>query len=396
MRILIVSFYYFPELGAAPSRITNMAEGLRKQGAYVDVLTCLPNYPKGRIFDGYRGRFSKKENVNGINVYRYWTFASISQNPFARFLGMCTFGMTMWAFVLKCQKIHTYDKVIIQTPPILVAFSAIILFKCLYRKETVLNISDLWPLSAVELGAVREGSSFYKVMAWIERFIYKHTTWYQGQSKGIIEHVQTFEPTKKYFLYRNLQHHVPIPILQIERKPFKIIYAGLLGVAQDILGIIKHIKFKELCAEFHLYGGGNQTIAIESFLKDNDIGVFYHGYLDKSVMAHELLTYHASIVPLAVRIKGAVPSKIFDLLTVGVPSLFCGGGEGADIVTDYKIGLVSSSGDFAALQANIQTMMNLSDTEYQALKKNCLTASSTDFSFEKQIKKYYTFLSSSC
>ena len=57
MKILIVSFYYSPELGAAPSRISNMAEGLKSQGAEVDVLTCLPNYPQGQIFEGYRGVF---------------------------------------------------------------------------------------------------------------------------------------------------------------------------------------------------------------------------------------------------------------------------------------------------------------------------------------------------
>ena len=55
MRVLIVSPSYLPEIGAAPSRITNMAEGLSGLGIKVDVLTCLPNYPKGRIFDGYRG-----------------------------------------------------------------------------------------------------------------------------------------------------------------------------------------------------------------------------------------------------------------------------------------------------------------------------------------------------
>ena len=59
MKILIVSFYYTPEIGAAPSRITNMAEGLQREGFDVDILSCLPNYPKGKIFDGYRGRLYK-------------------------------------------------------------------------------------------------------------------------------------------------------------------------------------------------------------------------------------------------------------------------------------------------------------------------------------------------
>ena len=71
MKVLIVSFYYTPEMGAAPSRITNMAEALHDKGTEVDVLTCLPNYPKGRIFDGYRHRFSKREEINGVKVFRY-------------------------------------------------------------------------------------------------------------------------------------------------------------------------------------------------------------------------------------------------------------------------------------------------------------------------------------
>ena len=101
MKVLIVSFYYEPEVGAAPSRITNLAKGLKASGMDVDVLTCLPNYPKGRIFKGYRGHFSMKEEVEGINVYRYWTYATVSKNPIKRVLAMTAFATTMWAFACK-------------------------------------------------------------------------------------------------------------------------------------------------------------------------------------------------------------------------------------------------------------------------------------------------------
>ena len=81
MNILIVSNYYFPELGAAPNRITNLAEGLKEIGHNVEVLCPIPNYPKGKIFDGYKGRVARKENINGINTYRYWVYPSVSKNP---------------------------------------------------------------------------------------------------------------------------------------------------------------------------------------------------------------------------------------------------------------------------------------------------------------------------
>jgi hypothetical protein len=95
VKVLIVSFYYEPELGAAPSRITNLAKGLKDSGVDVDVLTCLPNYPKGRIFDGYRGKCSMTEMLDGVNVYRYWTYATVSKNPFKRVLAMTSYAITM-------------------------------------------------------------------------------------------------------------------------------------------------------------------------------------------------------------------------------------------------------------------------------------------------------------
>lgn len=395
MKVLIVSCYYAPEIGAAPSRITNMAEGLHQQGAEVDVLTCLPNYPTGHIFKGYRDCFHKTEHLNGINVYRYWTFASISKNPFIRLLEMCAFSSTLWAFAWKRRKIRSYDKVIIQTPPILVAVSAMLLFACIYGKQTVLNVSDLWPLSAVELKAVRAGSLTHRVMTRMERFIYRHSTMYQGQSEEIVQHIQTFEPVKPSFLYRNLQQAVPITIAPSPRQPLKIVYAGLFGVAQDILSIIEQVNFKKLNAEFHLYGGGNQVECIKNFIASHDTGVFYHGYVEKQYMASVIAQYHASIVPLTVRIRGAVPSKIYDLLPIGIPILFCGGGEGAEIVQRYKVGYVSDPGDISMLKANIEKIEEMSDEAYLQLRTRCVEVSTKDFSFDQQMLKYYQFLQNS-
>lgn len=395
MKTLIVSFYYSPELGAAPSRITNMAEGLKQKGVDVDVLTCLPNYPKGEIFEGYKKTFFRKENINGINCYRYWTYATVSKKAVARLFSMFSFALTMWSFAFKRKQIKAYDYVIVQSPPILVAFSAMLLFGCLYKKKMVLNVSDLWPGSAVELGAVREGGGIHKFMLWIERFIYKHSYLIQGQSNEILKHIEGFVPEKKKFLYRNLQHSFVFQQRKsIKREPFKIVYAGLLGEAQNILGIIKQINFKELGAEFHLYGGGTQAQHINEFIEKNDVGVYYHGYLEKQKMVETLTEYNASIVPLLVSIKGAVPSKIFDLLPVGVPILFCGSGEGAEIIKEYNIGLVSSSGDIKGLKCNIQKMIAYSDEDYIQIKNNCINASQNDFSFEEQMNRYYEFLRS--
>lgn len=393
MKVLIVSFYYSPEIGAAPSRITNMAEGIQKEGTDVDILTCLPNYPKGQIFDGYKGRFCKRERINGVRTYRYWTYATVSKNSIARILGMLFFAIDIWLFGLKFWKICRYDRVIIQSPPIMVSYSAMMLFKCIYRRNTILNVSDLWPLSAIELGAVKEGSAYCRILQYMECFIYKHATAFQGQSKEIISHIENFGYDKPHFLYRNLQ---PQPTynetIALDRQTFKIVYAGLLGVAQDILSIIQHINFKEIGAEMHIFGGGNQANEIQKFVNEHDYGIVFHGYQSKESINAVLGQYHASIVPISVKIKGAVPSKIFDLLPHGTPILFAGGGEGEQIIINNGLGFVSAPGDNEALKCNILKMKELSDEDYTQLRANCIKASKNEFSFEQQMKRYYKFL----
>lgn len=398
MKVLIVSFYYPPEMGAAASRISNMAEGLQHQGMEVEVLTCLPNYPKGRIYDGYRHCLYRRETINNVTIFRYWTYATVSKNSFLRILGMLLFSLALWVFGLRIRRIRSYDRVIIQSPPLMVGYSATMLFRCLYRRKTVLNVSDLWPTSAVELGAVKKGSFYYKVLCAMERFVYRRSTAYQGQSQAIIEHIESFGFTKPHFLYRNLQPCHPVknevPDAIADRKHIRLVYAGLLGVAQDILGMIKHINFKQIDAELHIYGGGNQADAIETYAKDNDCGVFFHGYLPKNQINQILSSYHASIVPLAVAIKGAVPSKIYDLLPHGTPILFCGGGEGEHIVSTNAFGLVSPPGDYDALSENIARLKSLSDAEYLSIRSNCKGAAAGEFSFDKQMQGYFQFINS--
>ena len=392
MKVLIVSFYYEPEVGAAPSRITNLAKGLKASGMDVDVLTCLPNYPKGRIFEGYRGRFSMKEMVDGINVYRYWTYATISKNPLKRVLAMTAFATTLWAFARRRKLIKSYDRIIIQSPPILVAASAIALFKKCFGKHTILNVSDLWPMSAVELGFMKEGSMSHRAMSRIERFMYRSVDAVMGQSSEIVEHVRNMFPERRTFLYRNLQ---PIQVESLVRErsgALKIVYAGLFGVAQDMLSLLRSVEFVKLGVEMHLYGGGNQMAEIEEYIKQGDKNIYYHGYVSKQQMGEELRKYDLSIIPLAAHIHGAVPSKIFDLLPEGIPILFSGEGEGARIVSDYGFGLVSTHGDYAALAQNIQAFVDMTDEEYAAYVNNCLSASQDIFSFSKQMERFCDFI----
>lgn len=393
MKVLVVSFYYEPELGAAPSRIANLAKGLKAAGVDVDVLTCMPNYPKGQIFDGYRGRFSMKEQIDGIDVYRYWTYATVSKNPFKRVLAMTAYAATMWAFAFKRKLVRSYDRVIVQSPPIMVSVSAMLLFKKLFGKNVVLNVSDLWPGSAVELGFVREGSISFKALSSFERFIYRNADSVMGQSQEIVEHVESMFPGKRTFLYRNLQPAgAATAAVKQKSGQLKLVYAGLFGVAQGMLQLLKAVDFVALGVEMHLYGGGNQVEEIQEYIKNGDKNIWYHGYVSKQQMNEELKKYNLSVIPLAAAIHGAVPSKIFDLLPAGIPILFSGNGEGARIVEECRFGLVSEYGDYKALEQNVRTFVDMPSDEYSAYSANCLEASRDAYSFSKQLERFIGFL----
>ena len=392
MKTLIVTPRYAPEIGAAPTRWTNMANGLADCGDEVDVLTALPNHPKGRIFEGYRGCLTKKETWGKCTVYRYWTLATISKNPIVRGLSMIAFATMMWGFAFHPRRIKKYDRVIIQTPQLITAMSAMMLFKGLYNKKVFLNISDIWPLTAVVLGAMRRGSIIYKVFAAIERYVYRKADGIIGQSDEILEHAAQYPHKGRMFRYRNLKPLDTSVGVHHRGEVLKVVYAGQLGIAQDILGIIQNIDFKSIGIEMHIYGGGKQKDEVEDYIASHPGNVFYHGMVSKEEMTNELRKYDASLIPLAVRIPGAVPSKIFDTLPMAMPIVFCGGGEGAKIVEDNNLGYTSTPGDYEALTANLKKLAALTADEYTAISARCLDFSHKELDFTKQIHDCWEYM----
>jgi len=387
MNIIIVSNYYPPELGAAANRICNLAEGLVREGNNVSVVCPLPNYPTGKIFKEYQGRFYCHEKMSpNLEVHRYWIYPSVSKNPFMRAISMLSFAVALWLFIRSYKAIHKADWVIIQNSPLLVSYSSIILFGKLFAKKIALNISDLWPLSALELGAINRGR-LYSILEYIELFNHKNSNLIIGQSQEILDHARGLV-TKKSILYRNIQPR--LNVVSDTRAPLagpkKIIYAGLLGVAQGVLGIVQQIDFSKYGIEFHIYGDGNEMVLIQKFIDDHpNRGVKFFGAISKKELDECIGTYHASIVPLVREIKGAVPSKIFELADKGVPIIFSGGGEGARLVEQYGLGFTVPPGDHSSLQKMIEHFSKLPDAQVELIRNKCKSASETHFNFDDQL-----------
>ena len=384
-KILIISNYFPPEKGAASNRIFNMANSINSTvNSDVSVLCPLPNYPEGKIFSGYRSKLYKTENIEGINVNRIWTYSSNSKNAILRLISMISFGIGIWLLLPKFI-FKKYDKVIIQSPPLVSSYMAIVLFK-LIGVKIYLNISDLWPLSAYELGVIGKGK-FYSILEWIEKRMYSKADYIVGQSNEIINHVNNFTNVPK-LLYRNLPkiNNEKFKNLEISNpnRKIKILYAGLIGVAQGIIDICENVNFIDNGFEFHIYGMGNEVNELKEYLISNpNKDIFFHGSLERSKLIQEFDKYDISLIPLKQRIHGAVPSKLFEMISFNIPILFMGGGEGADIVSKYKIGNIVSPNDFEKLNDILKRLDLYKLKEHQ----NNLVTCRNIFSYKLQEQK---------
>ncbi|MFT6748809.1 MAG: hypothetical protein ACJAQ1_000735, partial [Flavobacterium sp.] len=167
--IVIISNYYPPEKGAASNRIEQLALKLKENNYKVIVICPLGNYPKGALFPEYKGRFIVTENRANITIKRLWIYPSISKNLFVRLLSVLSFSGCLFFYLLLKK---TPQKVVVQSPPLLLSFISVLVLS-LKKKKIILNVSDLWPLAAIELNALKKGSISHKFSLFFERFIYK-------------------------------------------------------------------------------------------------------------------------------------------------------------------------------------------------------------------------------
>jgi len=392
--IVIISSSFPPEKGAAPTRVYNLAHMLQERGCRVEVITAMPNYPTGRIFPGYRGKLRHSETTDGVTVYRTWIYPSNSKNIFKRIASIATHGLSLCSFTLPRLIRRKPDLVIVNTPPFLTGYVSMWLARIAGRKA-LLNISDLWPLSVQELGVIKPGR-FYSFLERLEKSMYRKATAFAGQSAAILTHVHdTNGQAKKTFLYRNLQE---LSVYADQPRPSgqrKIVYAGLLGIAQGVYDICRNIDFGALGASFHIYGDGNEKEQILALIAQQpERNIFYHGSVPAQDIPEVLSNYHTTLIPLRTEIRGALPSKVFMAIANGLPALYCGGGEGACIVQDNNIGWVSPPGDHTQLADNIRAMVQMDDERYNAMRQRCLALAKSSFNKQVQDEAFFDFIAS--
>ncbi|MBL7711302.1 MAG: glycosyltransferase family 4 protein [Chitinophagaceae bacterium] len=392
-RITLICSSFPPEKGAAPGRMYRLAELLVQNGYEVSVLCAMPNYPTGRIFDGYKGKLLIREEINGIKVVRSWLIPTHSSNKLKRLISQLSYIGSL-LFLAGRQLVKTKpDIVFVSSPPFVTGYLGCLMAKKRTAAKVILNVSDLWPKTAYELGFLKDGP-LYRFLLRKEQQMYRKADAFTTQSEETGRHIRQFFPDAALFLYRNLQPCVPQALLPRPGGKRKIVYAGLLGIAQGVFEIVKAIDFAALDTELHIYGQGHDLQAIQDWIsREPARGIVYKGSVAADQVPEVLSRYHAMLIPLTQHLEGAVPSKIFNAIANGLPVLFSGDGEGADIVRQTGTGLVSKAGDFAGLQKNIGVLAGFSTEQYEKIRQQCLACCKETFNKSIQDESFIQFIS---
>ena len=179
MKFLILTLYYPPEIGGSPIRVHSIARELSRSGHEVEVVTALPNYPRGRFFPGYERCFFRREVQEGITLRRVWLYPAVG-GGFGRFLNYCSFTVTCLFGLLHAKR---PDFIFVESPPIFLSIPAYLAGK-IWRVPIIFNVADLWPDIIAEGGFLKRGFAI-RCLERLESWSYRKATYVSAVTEGL-------------------------------------------------------------------------------------------------------------------------------------------------------------------------------------------------------------------
>jgi glycosyltransferase involved in cell wall biosynthesis len=359
MRIMFLTQYFPPEIGAPQIRMFELAKRLNTGHDSVTVITAFPNYPTGVIQEGYRGRFAMEERMDGVRLLRRWVFATPNSGFFKRIVNHFSF---VFSSLTAMRKVGPVDVIFVQSPPLPIGIATLI-YSRLKRAPFVFNVSDIWPQSAVELGMLRNKLAI-RLAEMLEMHIYRRASRVTVPTRGIYENLAARGVTReKLFLLTNgvdtsiYQPGAPDPRLAqtLGLDGHKVfLYAGTHGLSQGLEVILEAAKLTpDPDILYVLAGEGADKAALVEKAKAQGIAnVRFLPNQPKSTMPALLNLAYAAIIslkPLDV-FRSALPSKMFESMAVGQPLVAALWGEGAEVVEAADCGVVTEPGNAVQLR----------------------------------------------
>lgn len=351
MRILFLTDNFPPEVNAPATRTYEHCVKWVELGYQVTVITCFPNFPKGKIFEGYNNRLIKKESIDGIHVIRVWSYMAENKGFISRIIDYVSYSI---ASVIAGIFVKT-DIIIATSPQFFTAISGRLL-SLSKGKPWIMEVRDLWPDSIVAVGSLSQNSKAFKILKKIERHLYlsaqKIIVVTDSFKKYLIE--KNSIPSNKVGVFKNgvLTNNFKKvdsesllrlrKLLGLENKII-ISFIGTHGLAHGLRFILDSIStIKDNKYHFLFVGDGSEKQNILEYSKTLDSNNFT--FLD-SVPKNEIPLYidlsDYSLVNLkkSNEFKNVIPSKIFENIAMYKPILLGVEGESKKLIEKYKVGI---------------------------------------------------------
>jgi glycosyltransferase involved in cell wall biosynthesis len=386
MHLLFLTDNFPPEVNAPASRTFEHCREWVRAGQQVTVITCAPNFPKGRVFDGYRNRLWQSEEMSGIRVIRVWSYITANEGFVKRILDYQSFMVTATLAALFVRKVD----LVLGTSPQFFTVCAAYVLSVLKRIPFVFELRDLWPESIKAVGAMKESAAI-RALERLELFLYQ-------RAARIVSVTHSFKKTlmargvdgEKIAVVTNgvdMSRFKPMPKdaallseLGLEGK-FVAGYVGTHGLAhhlETVLDAAEILRKAPDGAAFHfiLLGDGARKLA----LKDDAArrGLDNVSFVD-SVPKEQVVRYWSLLDVAVIHLRKTelfttvIPSKLFECMGMGLPVLHGVAGESADIVREEGVGIVFEPENAAQLVENLQ-LLHDDRAAYEGYRSRCLEA----------------------
>lgn len=370
MRILYVSHYFPPEMGAPAGRVAGLARLWAATGHEVHVLTGFPHHPTGRIHPGYRQAFRRgflRENFHGVVVHRTWIYPAPNRGKLRRSLNYGSFMLS--AALVGAVRLPRPDVIVATSPQLLCAAAGALLSRR-FRAPLVMEVRDLWPESLVAVGASENASRLVRGLEALARGLYGRAahivTVTEAQREAIVaggiapERVSVIPNgvDREFFEAGAAAHDAAHPN---GSSPFVVTYIGTLGMAHRLETLLDAAaEFRgDSSIRFRFVGEGARRGALERHAREKRLdNVEFAGERPRSEVPQWIAESGACAVLLRKNevFRTVVPSKMLEIMAVGRPLLLGVDGEARRLLERARAGIAIEPENVAQLVAAIRDL----------------------------------------
>lgn len=353
MHILFLTDNFPPEVNAPASRTHEHCRLWVAAGHQVTVVTCAPNFPKGRVFDGYRNAWRQEEVIDGIRVIRVWSYISANEGFARRVLDYVSFACTATLAGLGVRGVD----VVVGTSPQFFTACAAHAVGMLKRRPWVFELRDLWPESIKAVGAMQDSTA----IRWLERlelYLYR-------KAARIVSVTQSFKRTLENRGIDGCKIDVVtngVDITRFSPRPkdaalthelgfdgcFVAGYIGTHGMAHALETLLDAAERLQGLPEGRdirllLLGDGARKADLQAEARRRGLkNVVFVDTVTKDEVARYWSLLDVSIIHLrrTELFTTVIPSKLFECMGMGIPVLHGVAGESADILNEAGAGEV--------------------------------------------------------